>query len=162
MAGESRGDFAGRVAWVTGAASGIGRATALAFAREGASVACVDVAAGGNEETAGMIERLGGRALALRCDVSQPGEVRAALEAVGAFGRLDAAFNNAGIEHPMAALAEIGEETWERVIGINLRGMFLCMKYEIPRMLAQGGGAIVNMSSIDWRGAPSGFAARPA
>src|SRR5216110_473415 len=95
-----------------------------------------------------MIEELGGRALAVRCDVSRPEDVKAALDkALEAFGRLDFAFNNAGVEQPITATAEITEEEWNRIIRINLSGVFLCMKYEIPLMLKQGGGAIVNTAS---------------
>jgi NAD(P)-dependent dehydrogenase (short-subunit alcohol dehydrogenase family) len=140
--------LAGKVAFVTGAGSGIGRTTALAFAREGASVVVADVSEQGNRETARAIEELGGRALALRCDVTQSEDVRAALDqAVDAFGRLDIAFNNAGAEQKVNATADITEEEWDRIIAVNLRGVFVCMKYEIPLMLNQGGGAIVNTSS---------------
>src|ERR671912_1631125 len=141
--------FTGKVAFVTGAASGIGRAAALAFARAGASVAVADVSEQGNRETARMIEQQGGRALAVRCDVTRAEDVKAALEkTVDAFGRLDVAFNNAGIEpREPAPTADYDEEEWNRIIDIDLRGVFLCMKYEIPLMLKQGGGAIVNTSS---------------
>jgi NAD(P)-dependent dehydrogenase (short-subunit alcohol dehydrogenase family) len=142
------GSFAGKVAFVTGAANGIGRAAALAFARQGASVAVADVSERGNQETARMVEAAGGRALAVRCDVTREEDVEAALgKAVGAFGRLDFAFNNAGAEQAMAATADLGVEEWDRIVGIDLRGVFLCMKHEIPLMLRQGGGAIVNTSS---------------
>ena len=95
-----------------------------------------------------MIEELGRRALAVRCNVAQASDVRAALDkAVEAFGRLDFAFNNAGIEQPIMAASDITEEAWDRIVDINLRGVFLCMKYQIPLMLKQGGGAIVNTSS---------------
>jgi NAD(P)-dependent dehydrogenase (short-subunit alcohol dehydrogenase family) len=140
--------FAGKVAFVTGAGSGIGRTTALAFAREGASVAAADVSEQSNQETARTIEKLGGQALALRCDETESEDVRAALDqAVEAFGRLDIAFNNAGAEQKVNAAADITEEEWDRIIAINLRGVFVCMKYEIPLMLQHGGGAIVNTSS---------------
>ena len=140
--------FAGKVAFLTGAGSGIGRTTALAFAREGASVVVADVSEQGNQETARMIEEVGGRALALRCDVTKSEDVRAALDqAVEAFGRVDIAFNNAGAEQTVNAAADITEEEWDRIITINLRGVFVCMKYEIPLMLNQGAGAIVNTSS---------------
>lgn len=132
---------------MTGAAHGIGRATALAFARNGVSVVVADVSEK-SRETAGMIEESGGRALAVRCDVAQVEDVKTALEkTVGAFGRLDFAFNNAGIEQPIRAAADISDEEWDRLVAINLRGVFLCMKQEIPLMLQQGGGAIVNTSS---------------
>jgi len=145
---NENGSFAGKVAVVTGAASGIGRAAALAFAREGANVVVADVSEQGNQETARMIEALGARALAVRCDVTRPEDVKAALDkGIEAFGRLDFAFNNAGVEQPVTPAADLAEEEWDRIVDINLRGVFLCMKYEIPFMLKQGGGAIVNTSS---------------
>jgi len=145
---NNNGSFRGRVAFVTGGANGIGRATALAFAREDANLVVADVSEEGNRETSRMIEELGGRALAVRCDVSRPEDVKAALDkALEAFGRLDFAVNNAGVEQPITAAAEITEEEWNRIIRINLSGVFLCMKYEIPLMLKQGGGAIVNTAS---------------
>ena len=148
MAANQNGSYAGKVAFVTGAGSGIGRATALAFAREGSSVVVADASEQDNRETARMIEELGGRALAVRCDVTHAEDVKAALEeTIETFGRLDVAFNNAGVEQATAAAADIAEEEWDRVVAINLRGVFLCMKYEIPLMLEQGGGAIVNTSS---------------
>jgi NAD(P)-dependent dehydrogenase (short-subunit alcohol dehydrogenase family) len=140
--------FEGKVSVVTGAGSGIGRATALAFAREGASVAFADILEQDNQETARMIMDLGGHALAITCDVARNDDVRRALdETVKTFGRLDFAFNNAGIEYAFKPAAEITEEEWDRIIDIDLRGVFLCMKHEIPLMLKQGGGAIVNTSS---------------
>jgi NAD(P)-dependent dehydrogenase (short-subunit alcohol dehydrogenase family) len=145
---NGNGDFAGKVAFVTGAANGIGRAAALAFASAGASVVVADVSDERNQETARMVERLGGRACAVRCDVTRGEDVKAALgKAIEAFGRLDIAFNNAGSEQPITRTADITEQEWDRIVGINLRGVFLCMKHEIPLMLKQGGGAIVNASS---------------
>ncbi len=142
------GSFAGKVAFVTGAASGIGRAAALAFARAGASVVVADVAGQGNQETARMIEDLGGQALAVQCDVTQAADVKAALnQAVKTFGRLDVAFNNAGVEQETKSAADITEEEWDRIIAVNVRGVFVCMKYEVPLMHQHGGGAIVNTSS---------------
>ena len=142
------GSFAGKIAFVTGAGSGMGRTTALAFAREGASVVLADVSDQGNQETAWMIKELGGRALAVGCDVTRSEDVQAALnQAVGAFGRLDIAFNNAGAEQKPSVTADVTEEEWDRILAINLRGVFLCMRYEIPVMLQGGGGAIVNNSS---------------
>jgi NAD(P)-dependent dehydrogenase (short-subunit alcohol dehydrogenase family) len=148
MATNQTGSCAGKVAFVTGAANGIGRATALAFAREGAGVVVADVSEQDNQETARLVEEAGGRALAIRCDVSRADEVKAALDkAVEAFGRLDYAFNNAGLEQPVTAAADLTEEQWDRIVGVDLRGVFLCMRHEIPLMLRHGGGAIVNTSS---------------
>jgi NAD(P)-dependent dehydrogenase (short-subunit alcohol dehydrogenase family) len=145
---NDNGSFAGKVAFVTGAANGIGRAAALAFAREGASVVVADVSEQGNQETVRMTEELGRRALAVRCDVARADDVRAALDkAVEAFGRLDFAFNNAGVEQAITATADLTEEEWDRIVDINLRGVFLSMKYEIPLMLKNGSGVIVNTSS---------------
>ena len=145
---NDNGGFAGRVAFVTGAANGIGRAAAVAFASKGASVVAADLFEQGNQETARMIENAGGRALAVKCDVSRDNDVKAALEkAAETFGRLDFAFNNAGVEQPITPAADVTEEEWDRIIDINLRGVFLCMKHEIPLMLEQGGGVIVNTSS---------------
>jgi NAD(P)-dependent dehydrogenase (short-subunit alcohol dehydrogenase family) len=148
MANKVNGTYMGKVAFVTGAGSGIGRATALAFAREGASVVVADVSEQANQQTARMIEEFGGRALAVRCDVTRTDDVRGALEkTIETFGRLDVAFNNAGIEYKIQPAAEVTEAEWDRIMDIDLRGVFLCMKYEIPLMLKQGGGAIVNTSS---------------
>ena len=160
MAANQNGSYAGKVAFVTGAGSGIGRATALAFAREGASVVATDASDQGNQEMVRMIEELGGRTLALRCDVTRSEDVKAALDrTVETFGRLDVAFNNAGVEQEEAATAELAEEVWDRVIDIDLRGVFLCMKHEIALMLEQGGGAIVNTSSgAGVKGFPNGAA----
>jgi NAD(P)-dependent dehydrogenase (short-subunit alcohol dehydrogenase family) len=139
----------GKVAFVTGAGGGIGRATALAFARAGADVVVADSDGEANQETAALVERAGGRAVAVRCDVTKAEDVQSTLErAVDKFGRLDYAFNNAGIEQASKQpAAELSEEEWDRIIAVNLRGVFLCLKYEIPLMLKQGGGAIVNTSS---------------
>jgi NAD(P)-dependent dehydrogenase (short-subunit alcohol dehydrogenase family) len=140
--------FGGQVAFVTGAGSGIGRATALAFAAEGAAVAVAGVPEDGVRETARLIEADGGRALALTCDVTREDDVRAALgRTVETFGRLDLAFNNAGVEQSRTPLAELATEEWHRIVDVDLTGVFLCMKHEIPLMQAGGGGAIVNTSS---------------
>jgi NAD(P)-dependent dehydrogenase (short-subunit alcohol dehydrogenase family) len=140
--------FAGKVAFVTGAGSGIGRATALAFAAAGADVVLADVAEDAIAETARQITESGGRALEARCDVARSEDVESALAlTIATFGRLDVAFNNAGVEQSVKATAELAEEEWDRLIAINLRGVFLCMKHQIPLMLKQGGGAIVNTSS---------------
>jgi NAD(P)-dependent dehydrogenase (short-subunit alcohol dehydrogenase family) len=148
MPTNGNGSYAGKVAFVTGAGSGIGRAAALAFAREGASVVVADVSEQGNQETARMIEAAGGRALAVMCDVRRAEDVKAALDrTIETFGRLDVAFNNAGVEQAITATADVTDEEWDRIISIDLRGVFLCLKHEIPLMLKQGGGAIVNTSS---------------
>ncbi len=148
VATNDNGLFARKVAFVTGEGTGIGRAAALAFAREGASVVVADVSEQGNQETARMIEEAGGRTLAVRCDVSRTEDVKAAVDkGIEAFGRLDFAFNNAGVEQPVKATADLTDEEWDRIVRVNLRSVFLCMKYEIPLMLKQGGGAIVNTSS---------------
>jgi len=145
---NTNGEFTGKVAFVTGAGSGIGRATALAFGRQGASVVVADRSEESNQETARMIEELGAPLLAVKCDVTRAEDVKAALDkAVEAFGRLDFAFNNAGSEQAITATADLTEDEWDRIVNINLRGVFLCMKYEIPLMLQHGGGAIVNTSS---------------
>ena len=145
---NDKGSFAGKVAFVTGAANGIGRAAALAFAREGASVVVSDVSEQNVRGTARMIEELGGRALAVGCDVTRTEDIKAALDkTVDEFGRLDVAFNNAGVENEVKPMADVTEEEWDRILAVNLRGVFLCMKYEVPLMLEQGGGAIVNASS---------------
>jgi NAD(P)-dependent dehydrogenase (short-subunit alcohol dehydrogenase family) len=141
-------DLAGKVAFVTGAASGIGRVTALAFARRGATVAVADIDHRGNRDTAATIEDLGGQALAVGCDVTRSEDVQAALNtAVQTFGHLDYAFNNAGAEQQPQLTADMTEAEWDRIIAINLRSVFLCLKYEIPLMLQHGAGAIVNTSS---------------
>jgi NAD(P)-dependent dehydrogenase (short-subunit alcohol dehydrogenase family) len=145
---NQNGSFAGKVAFVTGAANGIGRAAARAFAREGAAVAVADISEQGIQETVRLIEQAGGRALGVRCDVSRSEDVKAALDKTAeAFGRLDFAFNNAGVEQPLKPAADLSEQEWDRIVGIDLRGVFLCMKHEIPLMLRHGGGAIVNTSS---------------
>ncbi|MDX5480764.1 MAG: SDR family oxidoreductase [Hymenobacteraceae bacterium] len=139
--------FQDKVALVTGGSFGIGRATAVLFAQHGAKVAVVDWKE--DEETVNSIRSAGGEAIFIRCDVSKPSEVKAMVDqTVSTFGRLDYAFNNAGIEGESAPTHEVTEENWDRVIGINLKGVWLCMKYELPHMLSQGKGAIVNCSSI--------------
>jgi NAD(P)-dependent dehydrogenase (short-subunit alcohol dehydrogenase family) len=140
--------FAGRVAFITGAGSGIGRATALAFAAQGAAVTVTDIVEKDLHETARLIEDQGGQALPVLGDVTRSDDVAAAVAAaVRQFGRLDFAFNNAGVEQPVAPLHEISDQDWNRIIDINLRGVFYGMKHEVPAMLATGGGAIVNTSS---------------
>lgn len=148
MTGNQPQRFTGKVAFVTGATSGIGQATAIAFAREGANVVVADIAEQGVQETARLVEKAGSSALAITCDVSKAEDVKAAVDkAVATFGRIDVAFNNAGVEQPYGAIADVTEDDWDRIVAINLRGVFLCMKYLVPVMLKQGGGSIVNTSS---------------
>lgn len=149
-----------KVALVTGGSTGIGAATALAFAREGCKVVIGDIALEAGQKIVQKIADEGGEARFIKVDVSKAQEIEALVkETVVAFGRLDYAFNNAGIGGEQAPTAEYSEEAWNRVISINLTGVWLCMKYEIRQMLAQGGGAIVNMSSILGN---VGFAGSPA
>jgi NAD(P)-dependent dehydrogenase (short-subunit alcohol dehydrogenase family) len=148
MTPQSTQPFTDKVAFVTGAAGGIGQATAVAFAQQGATVAVADISADGATDTARMIEDHGGKALPLRCDVTRNEDVSAALQrTVDTFGRLDYAFNNAGIEQPITPAVDIADDDWICILDDNTRGVFLCMKHEIPLMLANGGGAIVNTSS---------------
>jgi len=138
----------GKVALVTGAAGGIGRAAAFAFARSHASVLVSDVDEEGGHETVAIIEAAGGKAAWCRCDVSQACDVKAMVAtAVGAFGRLDFAFNNAGINR--VTDDEYDDAIWARNMGINLTGVMMCMREEAAAMLATGGGAIVNTASIN-------------
>ena len=142
------GQFAGQVALVTGAASGIGRAAALAFAAAGARVVIADVDRAGGEETARLAADDGGEAMVVDCDVSRAADAEGAVRAaVATWGRLDCAFNNAGIEGVFARTADYSEADWARALAVNLTGIWLCMKYEIRQMLDQGGGAIVNTAS---------------
>ena len=142
--------LAGKVVLITGAGSGIGRAAALACGREGARLALADVDAGGGEQTAELLRTAGAESRFFRADVSKSAEVAAMVAGtIAAFGRLDCAVNNAGIAGTAFVPAiEYGEEDWERVIGINLKGVWLCMKHQIPRMLANGAGSIVNIASV--------------
>jgi len=140
--------FSGKVAFVTGAASGIGRATAVAFATEGAQVAILDLTENALFETAEAVRNAGAQVLTIACDVSKPEQVEAAVRRViEVFGRLDIAFNNAGVENKAARVHEIELAEWDRILDINLRGTFVCMKHELAQMVRQGSGVIVNTSS---------------
>lgn len=150
----------GKVALVTGGSSGIGKATALAFARERAKVVVADVDVEGGKETVRLIKEIDGEAIFVKTNVSQAVEVKAMVsKVIETYGRLDYAHNNAGILHPHAFTADVTEETWDKVIDVNLKGVWLCMKYEILQMLEQGMGAIVNTSSV---GGLVGYPGRPA
>lgn len=142
--------FVGKVALVTGAGSGIGRASAQKFAELGAKVIVADIVAEGGNETVRLIREAGGEATFIKTDVSQAREVEALISGtVETYGRLDCAHNNAGIEGVSAPIAELSEADFDRVISINLKGIWLCLKYEIIQLLKQGGGgAIVNTSSV--------------
>jgi len=142
-------EFDGKVALVTGASSGIGRSTAILYAKYGAHVVVSDVDAHGGEETVEMINQAEGKAIFVRTDVSKFDACQSLVQqAVDRFGRLDFACNNAGIGGESNPIAEMSEEGWNRVISINLSGVFYCMHHEIKAMLQNGGGSIVNMASI--------------
>jgi NAD(P)-dependent dehydrogenase (short-subunit alcohol dehydrogenase family) len=154
-----------KVALVTGAGQGIGRASALTFARRGAKVGVVDINSDGGEETVSKIFEEGGEGIFVYADVSKAADVKAMVrKVVEAYGRLDYAHNNAGISGPVSIPPhEYPEEAWDQVIDINLKGVWLCMKYEVQQMLKQGGGAIVNTASIAGLFAsPNGLAAYSA
>lgn len=139
----------GKVAIVTGGGSGIGQSTALAYAREGVKVVVSDVDEQGGAESVRLIEEQGGEARFVRADVSKPAEVEQLIRAtVEAFGKLHFACNNAGISAPSAMLPDFPLDGWDRLVAVNLSGVFYCMKYEIPEMLKVGGGVIVNVASI--------------
>jgi len=141
--------FNGKVALVTGAGSGMGLATAKAFAEAGASVVLADSHEEAVRAAAEQLIADGRKALAIRCDVTDDVQVSSMIErTVSTFGRLDAAFNNAGVMQRRVETADISGDEWDRVMAINLRGVWSCMKYELRQMLRQGGGAIVNCSSI--------------
>jgi len=142
-------DLSGRAALITGAASGIGRASAVAFSSAGASVALLDIDAGGLADTAAAVRAAGSRAEVLVADVRDLGAVTAAVgSAVDAFGRLDAAHNNAGVPGPYVPLDEYEEEDFLRILQVDLAGVWRCMRAEIRHMRSQRSGAIVNTSSM--------------
>jgi NAD(P)-dependent dehydrogenase (short-subunit alcohol dehydrogenase family) len=140
--------FESKVAIVTGGSFGIGRATAVLFARKGANVVIADWIE--DSDTLTQIKDEGGTAIFVKCDVSKSEAVKKVVDnkTIETFGRLDFAFNNAGIEGTTASTEESAEENWDKTININLKGIWLCMKYEIPQMLKQGKGAIVNCASV--------------
>ena len=142
------GRLDGKVALVTGGGSGIGQATALIFAREGAKVVVADITVEGGEETVRQIQAAGGDATFVKTDVSKAAEVEALVnKTVETYGQLDCAFNNAGIEGAAKFTTECTEEEFDRTIAVNVTGVWLCMKYEIQHMLSHGGGLIVNTAS---------------
>jgi NAD(P)-dependent dehydrogenase (short-subunit alcohol dehydrogenase family) len=141
--------FEGKVALVTGAASGLGLATANAFAKAGASVALADCNEKSTRAAADELTAQGHKAIAIRCDVADDAQVDAMVsQTIAAFGRLDAAYNNAGVQNVLAETADATGEDYDRVMGINLRGEWSCMKFELRQMRKQGNGAIVNCSSL--------------
>jgi len=143
------GQFSGRVALITGGSSGIGRATGLAFAREGAKVVLADIDTGGGQETLRLIKQAGGEAIFVKADVSRAEDVKNMVEtAIQTYDRLDFAHNNAGIDGEFASIVANTEENFDHVIGVNLKSVWLGMKYEIPEMRKRGGGVIVNSSSV--------------
>jgi NAD(P)-dependent dehydrogenase (short-subunit alcohol dehydrogenase family) len=142
-------EYDGKVALVTGAGAGIGRATALTFADKGAKVVVADFAVEAGEETVKMINDGGGEAIFVKADVSQATDVEALVnKTIETYGRLDCAANNAGISGPIVASIDLEEDDWNRVVNIDLKGVWLCMKYEIPQMIKQGSGSIVNTASM--------------
>lgn len=141
--------FKDKVALVTGASFGIGRSTAIAFAKRGAKVVVADWLDDKEEVTIKAIKDLGGEVLFIKCDVSKSNDVKLLMDkAHSTFGRLDFAFNNAGVEGDMGQTHECTEENWDHTIGINLKGLWLCLKYELPIMQKQGFGVIVNCASV--------------
>jgi NAD(P)-dependent dehydrogenase (short-subunit alcohol dehydrogenase family) len=139
----------GRIALVTGGGNGIGQAACLEFARAGTRVMLVDINAEASAKTVSVIKEMGGEAQAFQADVSQAADVQAYVEhTLSAFGRIDAFFNNAGIEGELSPLAEYSEAAWDRVIGVNLKGAFLGLRYVLPVMIGQKKGSIVNTASV--------------
>jgi NAD(P)-dependent dehydrogenase (short-subunit alcohol dehydrogenase family) len=146
---EKMGLVSGKVALVTGSGAGIGRAEALKFAEEGAKVVVSDVDVASGNETVALVKGKGGDAVFVEADVAKASDVEALIaKAVETYGRLDCACNNAGVEGKIAPIAELSESDFDRVMSINAKGVFLCLKYEIAHMLQSGGGAIVNLASV--------------
>jgi len=142
------GTLDGKIALITGAGSGIGRATALLFAKEGAKVAVADCVPAGGEETVKMIKEAGDEAIFIEVDVSKAADAERMIKTVvDTYGRIDILHNNAGTRHEFTPSADLNEEDWDRVINTNLKGVFLGSKYAIPMMLNQGGGVIINTAS---------------
>ncbi len=158
------GSLESKSIFVTGAASGIGKAAVLAMIREGASVTLTDIQDAEGKELADEIQKIGGRAQYLHCDVTKCDQVDAAIAAAAdRFGRLDAAFNNAGLEGDLAPTAECDEENWDRILAVDLKGVWLCLRAEIRQYLKQkGGGAIVSTASVAGMVAERGFPAYAA
>lgn len=161
------GSLAGKTGFVTGGASGIGRATALEMARQGARVAIFDRDTVQGPRVVAEIEAAGGASLFVAGDVTVARQVAGAIEAtLNRFGRLDCAFNNAGIEGTHARLVDYDEDEFSRILAINVTGVFLCLRHEIPALLGSGGGSIVNTASVTglvgWRGAPAYSASKHA
>lgn len=149
MNNQAKYDFEKSVAFVTGASVGIGRATALAFGKSNAQLVVVDINEDAALQTVEMVKESGGKAHFIKCDVSREEDIKGAIqETIKTYGRLDFAFNNAGIEGKQALTSDCSTENWNQVIEINLKGVWLCMKYQILEMLRQGKGSIVNCSSI--------------
>ncbi|WP_420645402.1 SDR family oxidoreductase [Candidatus Leptofilum sp.] len=139
----------GKIALITGGGSGIGRETAVLFANHGAKIAIADLNPKGGQETVQIITQTGGQAIFVQTDVSQAAQVENMVNAVvGAYGRLDIAFNNAGIEGHTDRTVDVTETEFDQIMAVNVKGVWLCLKYQIPQMIAQGGGAIVNTASV--------------
>jgi NAD(P)-dependent dehydrogenase (short-subunit alcohol dehydrogenase family) len=146
---EGEMDFTGKVALVTGGGNGIGRATCVAFARQGAKVMVVDRDGAGAQATVGIIRQNNGDAVAVTADVTKAADVKAYVKAaIETYGRIDCFFNNAGIEGKLAPTAEYDEAVFDAVIGVNVKGVFLGLRHVLPEMIRQGGGAVVNTASV--------------